>query len=125
MAGVFSAAAIVASLLGVLFVSNAVKRSGRTSVVVFMLATVMVLGFGAATGVRGCAWAACTACPAVHRVDCAWRWCDADAVKRHLHPLSSAYHSAFHAFLRAGFGITQMVSDFSSGENLGFKDECS
>jgi len=44
-AGVYSAAAIIASLAGVVVVNEKVKRSGRTSIVVFMLATIMVLGF--------------------------------------------------------------------------------
>ncbi|KAF5834267.1 hypothetical protein DUNSADRAFT_9134 [Dunaliella salina] len=44
-AGIFSAAAVIASVAGVLVVNEKVKRSGRTSIVVFMLATIMVLGF--------------------------------------------------------------------------------
>ncbi len=41
---VFSAASAVASVLGVLIIGNAVRRSGRTSLVVLSLAAIMLTG---------------------------------------------------------------------------------
>ena len=41
---VYSAASMVASVLGVVVIGDAVRRTGRTSLVVFSLAAVMLIG---------------------------------------------------------------------------------